>query len=199
MKIFYFGHSYFYFEGRDYSICLDPFKNVGLNEIEVCSDYVFSSHSHYDHDNFSIVKNAKIVENSESFEIINTFHDNKKGVLRGQNKVLVFLLDGYKIAFMGDYGEDENKTLEQKLKGVDILLIPVGGKYTIDYIKAFNFVKKVKPKLVIPMHYKVENSKIDIDGVDKFLSKIDNYNIYNSPFEYKGESGIAVLKIHKEI
>lgn len=199
MKIYYFGHSYFYIEGRDYSICLDPFKNVGLNEIEVQSDYVFCSHNHFDHNNLSIVKNAKSVQKDKNFEIIGGFHDNQKGALRGENNVLLFKLDNTKIVFMGDYGETHNQEIEEKIKGVDILLVPIGGKYTINYKEAYQLINRVKPKLVIPMHYKVENSTIDIDRIDNFLSQFTEYKEYNSPYNYNGESGIIVLKIFKEI
>ena len=199
MKIYYFGHSYFYIKGDDYSIALDPFKNVGLSEIEVEADYVFCSHSHFDHNNISLVKGAKIVENGENFKILQSFHDNESGKLRGQNNVLLFNLDKTKIAFLGDYGEDENSLIENKLKGVDILLIPIGGKYTIDYNKAYDLVKKVEPKLTIPMHYKVENSVIDIDFPNNFLNKFKNYKIFNSPYKYNSEEGVVLLNISKGV
>ncbi len=170
MKIEYFGHSYFRISGNDYSISLDPFSNIGLREEKTKSDYLFTSHKHYDHANESIVEYKKKITTSDNiFTIISTKHDEKGGSLRGENSVLLFNLDGYKVAFLGDLGESDSQILINKLQGVDLLLICIGGKYTIDYKSANNYIEKINPKKVIPMHYKVYNSTVDIDNVDNFL------------------------------
>ncbi|MBQ3234714.1 MAG: MBL fold metallo-hydrolase [Clostridia bacterium] len=193
MKIRYFGHSHFLFVGNDYSITLDPFKRIGLKEFKTESDYLFCSHEHYDHNNRDLAFGAREVKNGYPFEIIQTFHDEKNGALRGKNSVLVFEMDGVRVAFLGDLGEYSNERLIEKLKGVDLLLIPVGGTYTVDYNGAFEYVEKIKPKAVIPMHYHLPNGTVDIDGVDKFLNKFKSYKAVNSPFTYSGEGGIIHL------
>ena len=193
MKITYFGHSYFLVEGKEYSICLDPFSNVGFKEVKVNCDYVFSSHSHFDHNNIVLAKGAKLVTNGYPFEIIKTYHDEKLGALRGENSVLIFNLDGFRIAFLGDLGEFDNKGLVDKLNGVDLLLIPVGGKYTIDAVGAYNYAVKSKAKCVIPMHYKTGASTIDIDSAEPFLNKFKNYQTANSPMEFNGQTGVIKL------
>ena len=195
MKIKYFGHSYLLVEGSDYSIALDPYGDIGLNIPIIKADYVFSSHSHYDHNNFSVVKGAKIVENSGgNFTIVPSFHDNANGKLRGLNNILIFNLDGYRLAFMGDFGEDCNKQVINALYGVDVLFIPVGGKYTIDSKTAKFYVDEIKPKTVIPMHYKIQGSNIDIKGVDEFLNLTNASTIVASPFEYNNNQGTVVIK-----
>ncbi len=194
MVINYFGHSYFLIKGSEYSIALDPFSNVGLKEVEVKADYVFCSHGHFDHNNASLVSGAKKVESSKSFEIIPCYHDEKKGALRGSNDVLLFRLDGYNIAFLGDLGEYSNETLIKKLKDVDLLLIPVGGKYTIDENGAYEYAVKTKAKAIIPMHYKKGASTIDIKGVKPFLDKFENFTTENSPFEFNGQTGVIQLE-----
>ena len=194
MKISYFGHSNFLVEGYDYSILLDPFSQIGLEEVEVECDYVFCSHNHFDHSNKSLAIGASEVKNSYSFEVIKTFHDEKLGKLRGENNVLKFNLDGVNLAFLGDLGEYDNEELIEKLKGVDVLFIPVGGKYTIDENGAYDYVKKIQPKTIIPMHYKLKNSTVDIKPVDCFLNKFDSYKTVTSPFKYKGESGVVLIK-----
>lgn len=192
MKITYFGHAHFLIEGSEYSITLDPFSNIGLKEFKTKSDYVFCSHNHYDHSNLLLVPNAKLVS-SDSFTVIKTYHDEKNGTLRGENNVLLFNLDGFKIAFLGDLGEYNNQTLISRLKGVDLLLIPVGGTYTIDYKGAFEYISKIQPKAVIPMHYHIKNSTVDIDEPFKFLNLFKTYKTANSPLDFNGENGIIYL------
>ncbi len=199
MKIRYFGHSYFLIEGEEYSIALDPFSNVGLKEVEVKSDYVFCSHEHFDHNNKSLTVGAKEITKSDGvFEIVSTFHDEKQGTLRGKNNVLIFYLDGFKLAFLGDLGEYGNKNLIEKLNGVDVLFIPVGGKYTIDSEGAYEYAIKSQAKTVIPMHYKAGASTIDIKGVQPFLDKFVSYKTVASPYAYGREKGVVLVKFEGE-
>ncbi|MBO7214818.1 MAG: MBL fold metallo-hydrolase [Clostridia bacterium] len=193
MKITYFGHSHFLIEGGEYSITLDPFKNIGLKENKTESDYLFCSHEHYDHNNRSIVTYKKEVENKPPFKVIETFHDEKFGSLRGKNKVLLFNLDGKKIAFLGDLGEYDSESLISELKFVDLLLIPVGGTYTIDTFGAIDYLQKIQPKAVIPMHFHYGKSTVDISAVDCFLSKFNSYKTVNGVFDYNGESGVIYI------
>lgn len=198
MIINYFGHSYFFIEGKDYSIAIDPFSNVGLDEIKVNSDYVFCSHNHFDHQNASLVSGAKPVKNGYPFEIISCYHDEKCGALRGKNDILVFEIDGFRCAHLGDLGEYENQDIIKKLKGVDLLFIPVGGKYTIDSVGAYEYAVKTGAKAVIPMHYKAGSSKIDIQGVKPFLDKFDTYKKVSSPYKYSGEKGVIHVEFEGE-
>ncbi len=195
MEIKYFGHSYLLISGSDYSIALDPYGEIGLKIPTVKADYVFSSHSHYDHNNLTAVIGAKAIEKSGgNFTVIPSFHDNQNGRLRGLNNILLFKLDGYTLAFMGDYGEDYNKAVVDALYGVDVLFIPVGGKYTIDSKTAKLYVDEIKPKTVIPIHYKIQGSNIDIKGVLEFL-KLSNGNLsVTSPFEYNEFKGVVVIE-----
>ena len=190
MKITYFGHSYFLIEGKDYSICLDPFSSVGLKEERVKCDYYFTSHDHFDHNNLSLCEGAKSIKNEYPFEIINTYHDEKQGALRGNNKVLIFYLDGVKFAFLGDLGEYGNSKLIKKLLNVDVLFIPVGGKYTIDCNGAYEYAVKTKARLVIPMHYKSGGSVIDVQPINPFLQKFEKHSTVKNPFNYDGQEGV---------
>ena len=194
MQINYFGHSYLLIIGKDYSIALDPYGDIGLIPPKVSCDYVFSSHSHYDHNNFSVVDSKKTITNSNNlFKIIPSFHDNSNGKLRGINNVLLFSLDGYSLAFMGDYGEDYNENVINELLNVDILFIPIGGKYTIDYKVAKKYCDEIKPKTIIPIHYKIKGSNIDIDGLDNFLKLFKDYTLTKSPYNYNDKNGVVVV------
>ena len=199
MIIKYFGHSYFLVEGESYSIALDPFSNVGLEEVGVKSDYVFCSHGHFDHCNKSLVIGAKeVLDCSDNFEIVSTYHDEKLGALRGKNNVLIFKMDGFRLAFLGDLGEYSNQELIDKIDGVDILFVPVGGKYTIDDLGAYEYAVKSNAKTVIPMHYKKGLSTIDIKGVEPFLNRFENYKAFKSPYKYGREQGVVLLSFEGE-
>ncbi len=182
MLIKYKGHSCFVVQGKGYSLCLDPYKNIGLTPNDCRADYYFCSHSHYDHNNFQITQGKPF---KEYIEIINTYHDQQKGALRGENKVVVFKMDNLKIAHLGDLGETDDMQLISKLFGIDILLIPVGGNYTINAKQALDYIRKIQPKIVIPMHYYISGSTVDIDDITKFL-KLSAY-----PYEFKNELEIS--------
>ena len=193
MIINYFGHSYFLVQGKNYSIALDPFKNVGLHEQKVGADYVFCSHNHFDHNNVSLVSGAITAKEGKYFTIIKGCHDNSGGSLRGQNNILLFELDGKKLCFFGDEGETYNEEIIEKCSGVDVLFIPIGSVYTIDAITALNYINAIKPKTVIPMHYKIKGSKIDINGIETFTKLLDEYSVKNSPYEYCENDKVVIL------
>ncbi len=197
MVITYFGHSFLLLEGKEYSIALDPYKGIGLEIPSVTSDYVFCSHEHFDHNNVSAVKNAKRVEDGGNFKIIKTYHDDSFGAIRGTNNVLLFTLDGIKMAFLGDFGESDNKGVINALKGVDILFIPIGGTYTIDALTAKRYVDEIQPKTIVPIHYKIKGVTVEIDGVKTFLNLFDGYKKVASPYNYNNDSGVLLITPEK--
>ena len=197
MVINYFGHSYFFIEGKEYSIALDPFKNVGLPERKVSANYVFCSHNHFDHNNKSLVIGAKEVENGGNFKIIKGCHDEKGGKLRGENNILLFNLDGKRLCFFGDEGGLFNENIVKECSGVDVLFIPIGSVYTIDAKQALDYINAIKPKTVIPMHYKIKGSKIDINGIESFTNLVADYTVKNSPYNY--DSGDKILVLNPQI
>lgn len=193
MKITYFGHSHFLFEGNSYSIMLDPFSSIGLKENSRRCDYYFCSHDHFDHNNFSLAIGAKRTSSESFFKTVETFHDEKSGSLRGENTVLIFEMDGFRVAFLGDLGEKPNDNLIKELLNIDLLLIPVGGTYTIDYKTAYDYVIKSKAKAIIPMHYHIKGSTVDIDTAENFLDLFDSYESVNNPFEFNGQEGVLYI------
>lgn len=168
MKITYFGHSCFTLSGKDYSVCLDPYGDIGVLLPEIKTDYYFCSHGHYDHDN--VTKSmGRNIENANLVKVIKTYHDDSFGKLRGENKIGIFEIDKIKVAHMGDYGETENLNVCKELSGVDVLLIPIGGKYTINSKTAIKYIEQIKPKIAIPMHFKFKTSNVDITCEKEFL------------------------------
>ncbi len=182
MTISWFGHACFRLESKNISLLIDPFsKDIGLKPPRIKDNIVLLTHNHYDHANIlDAPPDAKIINGPGEYEIQNiyvrgvqSYHDNSKGAERGLNTIYVIQAEEIVVCHMGDFGQDkpEERQLEE-IGDVDILMIPVGGKYTIDGKQAAEIVSQIEPKIIIPMHYKIPELKIDISGPDKFLKDI---------------------------
>ncbi|MCJ7507234.1 MAG: MBL fold metallo-hydrolase [candidate division Zixibacteria bacterium] len=179
----WFGHSCFRISTDKLSVVTDPFdKSVGYPVPSCNSDVITVSHEHFDHNNVSCIKRgAAVVKSSKNvkgvdFSAIQTSHDEAGGSKRGKNNVFVWLMEGIKIAHLGDLGHILTSDQVAKLGGVDVLLIPVGGYYTIDPKEADSIISQLKPKVVIPMHYKTEvmGENFPIVKVSDFTSNKKN-------------------------
>lgn len=190
MKLQYLGHACFrIISEMGTTIVCDPFKSdwVGFDMARVRCDVVTMSHHHGDHDCMESIVGSPAELDVEiscaaddiAVESISTYHDDVKGAKRGGNLVFTFLVDGLKVAHMGDIGcLDDN--VVQRLKGYDVLLLPVGGTFTVDAEGAKWYVDQIQPKIVVPMHYKTAEHSFDVDGVDKFLALFDPANVVRS-------------------
>lgn len=173
MKITYLGHSCFKFEKDGFAMIIDPYKAgsvPGYAPLKEHANQVLSTHKHGDHFGWSEVKLA-VTRADTPFMVsfIETFHDDKKGELRGFNNVIIVDVDGLKLVHMGDIGCMLDDDDLKKIKGCDVLMIPVGGFYTIDAKQAKEYVDKIAPKITIPMHYRGAGFGYDeIGTVDKF-------------------------------
>ena len=103
---------------------------------------------------------------------VHTFHDSEKGAQRGKNTVFVIDVDDVMICHLGDLGHPLIAEQVAEIDGVDVLLIPVGGVSTIDAVQAAQIVRHLEPKIVIPMHYKTEATKKELETVDRFLKEM---------------------------
>lgn len=187
MKIEWLGHSAFRLtESTGSSIVTDPFDGavVGYDMTHVEADAVTSSHGHADHNYLVPVKAPVVIDETGSFDVngiavngILTNHDPEEGALRGKNTVYKYRLDGVTVCHLGDIGESCSAELIEQLIPVNILLIPVGGNYTIDADQAKEYVDNIMPDVVIPMHYKTKRTELDIDKVDGFLRLFDDEQI----------------------
>ncbi len=183
MIISYLGHSCFLLENQNKSkLLLDPYEFIGYSLPKVSAETVVISHNHFDHNNDSAVDGVKEVINGENKFVngflvtsIKTFHDKEKGKLRGENYIHVIEADGYKICHLGDYGDDVDNIPE--IFGIDILMIPVGSVYTIDGKEAYLICQKLKPKKIIPMHYKTADGNIKVLPIENFLQYFDQKEI----------------------
>lgn len=183
MKLEYFGHSCFrIISNNGNCLVTDPYTKVGYElPKDLLTDIVTLSHGHFDHNYVQGLRGARIVVQEAkkySFDdiIIDGFicnHDEKGGTLRGKNVVFTIETDGIRICHLGDLGEPCSKSILDKIGQVDVLLIPIGGTYTIDAMQAKEYVEKIQPKIVIPMHYKPSDGTLDITDEKPFLSLFD--------------------------
>lgn len=182
MTITWFGHSCFKIEAKEGSVLIDPFgKEVGLRSPRIKDNLVLVTHDHFDHNNTADANpEAFIVDGPGEYEKqgisvrgIPSFHDKSGGTERGANTIYVIKADEVTVCHMGDFGQEKLEEHQvEEVGDVDILLIPVGGKYTIDYKEAINIIGQIEPKIVVPMHYKIKDLKVDIDGPEKFIKEI---------------------------
>lgn len=178
MKIRYLGHSSFQLiESTGTTVVTDPYADrLGCTMPKVTADAVTVSHHHYDHDVVEKIGGSPMVIDKEgSYDVtgveinsIRSFHDNNGGKERGENIIFKFSMDGIEVCHLGDIGEECSTELIESLLPVDVLLIPVGGTYTIDAEQAKEYVDRIMPDIVIPMHYREKGKKLDIDRVEEF-------------------------------
>jgi L-ascorbate metabolism protein UlaG (beta-lactamase superfamily) len=186
MIITWLGHSAFKLQGKGQSdtitIVTDPFnpEKTGLKLPRLEAEIVTLSHDHDDHNYSEAVKgNPRILTGVGEYEIkgvfiegVPSFHDAEKGAKRGSNVIYRFEIEDLSITHLGDLGTElDNKQLES-LEGTDILLVPIGGVYTINAAKAVTVINQIEPRIVIPMHYKVPGLKFDLDPLESFLKAI---------------------------
>lgn len=179
MTITWYGQSCFKIDTREAVLAIDPFsKEIGLTPPRFHADVVLVTHQHYDHANIGTIPGATLgISGAGEYEVKNiairgipSFHDSRLGQERGPNTIYRIEAEGMSVAHLGDFGESalREETLEA-LGDIDILLIPVGGTYTINAETAGKIINQIEPRLVIPMHYHLPGLKIKLAAVEDFL------------------------------
>jgi len=196
MHIIWHGQSFFqiqvsYNKGEQITLAIDPFDEaIGLKVPSLSADILLISHSHHDHSNKKAIKGTPfLIEGPGEYEVkgifiqgIPSFHDNVQGKQRGQNTIYTIEAEDLKLCHLGDLGQKE-LTADQleKIGEVDILMIPVGGVYTISSKEAPGIMAQIEPKIIIPMHYQVPKLKVKLDGLDKFLKTMGIKSVESLP------------------
>ncbi len=192
MKITWYGHSCFLIEGGDVRILTDPFdETVPYDFPKTGVDVVTVSHDHFDHNAVDRVAGRPIVvkgvgertAHGIDFIGIHSFHDDKEGAERGENTIYAFDLEGVRIAHLGDLGTSLDEGQIEALGDVRMLLIPVGGHFTIDAETASRIAKDLRgAKIVIPMHFKTDRI-VDwpIETVEPFAKMMENVKRIGGP------------------
>lgn len=201
MKLEWFGHACFRISAERGILVFDPYTDgsvQGLRLMRLFADRVICSHEHSDHNAAD-----KIILSGRAlpFEVrqISCFHDENGGAKRGKNTISIVTADGLSVAHMGDIGHMLSDEQIAELGKVDILLIPVGGVYTVDAATAFKLYKRIAPKVVVPMHYRMGGRGLqNVAPVDDFLryfSKSDIHRIGSSwdTADYAISSGVVLF------
>ena len=180
MKIKWLGHACFLFTSEDGTkVLTDPFDDhVGYKLPEVEADIVTTSHDHYDHNAVDVVKgNFTHIKQPGTFEEkgikitgISTFHDDAQGSKRGSNIIYVYEIDGIRICHCGDLGHLLSREQIDKIGEIDVLLLPIGGVYTINAAQACEVMESLNPVLTIPMHFQTPVLKFPLGTVDEFIA-----------------------------
>lgn len=191
MEISYLGHASFKIKTKAGTLVTDPYDvATGLKMPTVSGDIVTASHDHHDHNNIKAVsgtarrKEPFAIREPGEYEVegisvfgYRTYHDGKQGEERGENTIFVVQAEDLRVLHLGDLGHKLTDRLIDELDGVDVLMIPVGGVYTIDAKQAAEIVKEIEPTYILPMHYKTKEHNQQtfgkMDEVGKFLEALD--------------------------
>lgn len=189
MIIRWLGHSCFRItsaEGK--TLLTDPYDTEAYRgtllyaPLDESPDVVTLSHRHADHANTAILKGDPVVVEARETQLvdgfsirgISTYHDDQDGNARGDNTIFRIIADGLSLCHLGDLGQDLGQTRVEQIGEVDILLVPVGGFFTIDADQATRVMEQLQPVITIPMHFRNDRCRFEIDGVDRFLAGKDN-------------------------
>ncbi|MBS3788174.1 MBL fold metallo-hydrolase [Candidatus Bipolaricaulota bacterium] len=194
----WYGQACFKIENQS-TVVTDPHdgETIGLNPPPAnIADLVTISHRHHDHssgedivtrEGSTVIKNSgSYTEQGVSIKGIDSFHDKVRGSKRGENVIFVFEMEGRKICHLGDLGHQLGEEDIEKIGSIDVLLIPVGGNYTINGSEAADLTKWLNPQVVIPIHFLVEGLTVEISGLEEFIGEI------RTKYEVKEEN---VLKL----
>jgi L-ascorbate metabolism protein UlaG (beta-lactamase superfamily) len=183
MRIRWLGHSAFLLTAADgTAIITDPYVPgsfsgaIKYHPIRETADAVTVSHHHQDHDGVSHLSGRpKVYEGKGTFKAgavsisgFETFHDSNKGAQRGRNIVFVFETDGLRVCHCGDLGHVLTPEQVGAIGKADVLLVPVGGTFTVDAAAAREVAAQLAARVTIPMHYKTDKLGFDIAGIDNF-------------------------------
>ncbi len=188
MDVIWHGHSCFEIQGENLTVVLDPHdgKTIGIKPPVCSADIVLVSHLHSDHSAVKIVRGnhkdiicevGKIDIDGLDITGYPSFHDEEQGAERGTNVIYKFKMEGMVFCHCGDLGDIPSQEVMNELHDVDILFVPVGEVFTIRLDKLDTFIKAVKPKIIVPMHYRVGGLTLPINTIDDFLEYIDSDSV----------------------
>ncbi len=181
MEITWLGHGCVRLKNRDTTIIVDPFNAAtGYSTRFGEADVVTISHDHEAHNNAEAVPGKRLViKGPGEYEVagvlitgVRTFHDARRGADRGSNTAFVFEMDEVRVCHLGDIGHIPTPDQVSAMNGADVLLLPVGGHTTIDGAAAAEVISLLEPRLAVPLHYRTEVSKDDLDSLEMFLRQM---------------------------
>lgn len=174
MELRFFGHSMFAFSSGGTTIVIDPWNaDLGYPAPNVAPDAIVVSHEHFDHSNVQLCQGSPSVvrclaDEGKAWAPVDTqvgpvritgvasYHDTEQGAARGKNTITIYEAEGLRLVHLGDLGHVLTDEQKRAIGHVDVLMIPVGGHFTIGPAEADRVIEQLKPRVVIPMHFKTE-------------------------------------------
>jgi L-ascorbate metabolism protein UlaG (beta-lactamase superfamily) len=178
VEITFYGHACFRIREIGVTVVTDPYeKEIGYTLPRIRADAVTISHSHEGHScSRGFRGSPRILSCPGEYEIggvfitgVPTFHDAQGGKERGQNIAFLFDFDGLTVCHLGDLGHVLTQSHVESLDGINVLLLPVGGRSTLDAARAAETVGLLEPNVVVPMHYRTPGLSRDLAPVSSFL------------------------------
>ncbi len=213
MIITYHGHSTFKLKGKKGSVVTDPYSDsIGLSLPRLSADIITVSHDHDDHNAIGKVavssrrKTPFVITKPGEYEVggisvfgTSAWHDASEGAERGPNFIFTTLIDGVRVCHLGDLGHELTAAQVEAIGPVDVLLVPVGGVYTIDPALAVKAIRAIEPGIAIPMHYKTEKHEEHVFGELKTVQDfLKEYGVDPTPMT-KLDIGIGKIPEETEI
>lgn len=196
VDIWWYGQACFRIKGKSAQIVIDPYHGnfTGLGEPKLAANVVCVTHAHEDHNNSSQIGEVEegkppfVISGPGEYEImginivgVDSFHDSVSGQERGKNTIYQINIDEVNIVHLGDLGQKElTQTQVEALSGCDVLMIPVGGVYTINSKEAPGIIAQLEPRFIVPMHYKIPELKFGLAPVGEFLKAMGKENVEKS-------------------
>lgn len=184
VKITWFGHSMFVLEDEGHRLVMDPYQSemVGYSPQHLEANIITVSHEHGDHNNIGAVNGSPVILNKPgSYELddlkitgLQAYHDERGGSERGANVIFRVEMNGLTFIHLGDLGHVLKGDVVSELSGCDVLLVPVGGIFTIDADGAEGVVKELRPRIAVPMHYGTPDGNIPLNTEEAFIARFPN-------------------------
>ena len=197
VKLTYHGHACFTLEYQGCKAVIDPYAwgmVPGQPDLHLTANAVYCSHDHADHNFTQAVQLTEASSLPWTVTEFTTPHDDCDGAKRGMNTVRIFDCGGIRVAHLGDIGCFPSDELAQVLEGVDCMLIPVGGYYTIGCQTAYQIIRAANPLVAIPMHYRTDSTGFDeISHIDDFIKLYPFVKTCEGTFELEEDTGKQIL------
>lgn len=211
MDLTWHGHGCFRLRGKNAAAVTDPFPpSLGIRLPKLEANVVTISHDHENHSYLeAVAKTARLVDGPGEYEVagimvfgIGSFHDGVGGVEKGRNTIFVLEVDDVRICHLGDLGHRLDEEIVETIGSVDVLLVPVGGRNTLNAAAAAEMVRLIEPRTVVPMHFAIPGIKKDLDGVQTFLQEmgvteavpVNKLTVAASLSGSEGETRVAILE-----
>lgn len=197
LVVSWYGHAMFTVDDGRVKVATDPVPpEVGYSYEPVDADLVLVSHAHFDHNYLEGVKGGpRVIDTAGDFEFdgleingFETFHDTERGSRRGRSVIFSWEQAGFRVAHFGDLGDLPEPGVMERLRGLDIAMVPVGGVYTVDARAAAELLEEISPRITIPMHYMTEDSAIELEPVDNFT------RLFKGPVKQTGSRRVELSR-----